>query len=171
MTESDEYNPAVAVFHLLWVYEKRIKTMHNETIEIISVVVSSFGILILIGSVAVLKRQLRIQTYQGVQQNLSTIGMCLIDYPELRKYINENVRLPEPEHKDYDRAHGMIEMLLDFYEYVLEHKASMSKRRQDSWKYNMKFVCETCPGMQNHIRQYEYRYSPALVAILTEKDA
>ena len=138
--------------------------MNNEMIGIISIVV-------LIASVVVLMRQLRIQTYQSVQQNLSTIGMCLIEYPELRKYINENVPLPEPEHEDYDRAHGMIEMLLDFYEHVLEQKASMSTRRWNSWKFNMKFVYRTCPGMQEHIRQYENRYSPALVAILRQKDA
>jgi len=97
--------------------------------------------------------------------------MCLIEHPELRKYINENVPFPESGHEDYDRVHGMIEMLLDFYEHVLEQKADMPKRRWDSWKCNMKFVYGTCPGMQDHIRQYEYRYSPALVAILTQKDA
>lgn len=146
--------------------------MNNEMmIGIISIVV-------LIASVLLLMRQIRIQTYQSVQQtyqsvqqNLSTIGMCLIEHPELRKYINGNVPLPEPGHEDYDRVHGMIEMLLDFYEHVLEQKAGMPKRRWDSWKCNMKFVYETCPGMQDHMQQYEHRYSPALVVILTQKDA
>lgn len=173
MTEGDEYNRAVAIYHLVLVYERRIETMNIEMSAIIANVLSLVVILTLIVSVAVLRRQLRIQTYQGVQQNLSTIGMCLIDYPELRKYVNENVPLPEPEHKDYDRAHGMIEMLLDFYEHVLEQKAGMmqQKRLWDSWKCNMKFVYETCPGMQDHMLRHKRRYSPALVAILTQKDA
>lgn len=152
--------------------------MNNEMIGIIANALSLVGILTIIGSVIVLRRQLRIQTYQSVQQtyqsvqqNLSTIGMCLIEHPELRKYINENVPLPEPGHEDYDRVHGMIEMLLDFYEHVLEQKAGMPRRRWNSWKYNMKFVCETCPGMQDHMLRYKRRYSPALVAILAQKDA
>ena len=142
-----------------------------ETSVIIANVLSFVGILILVGSVVVLRRQLRNQTYQSVQQNLSTIDMCLIEYPELRKYINENEPLPEPGNKEYDRVHGMIEMIVDFYEHVLEQKASMSPRRWNSWKYNMKVVYGTCPGMQDHIRQYKRRYSPALVAILRRKDA
>lgn len=145
--------------------------MNNEMIGIIANALSLVGILTIIGSVIVLRRQLRIQTYQSVQQNLSTIGMCLIEHPELRKYINENVPLPEPGHEDYDRVHGMIEMLLDFYEHVLEQKAGIPKSRWNSWKYNMKFVYDTCPGMQDHMRRYDDRYSPDLVTILTQKDA
>ena len=58
--------------------------MDIEMSAIIANVLSLVGILTLIGSVVVLRRQLRIQTYQSVQQNLSTIDMCLIEYPELR---------------------------------------------------------------------------------------
>lgn len=152
--------------------------MNIEMSAIIANALSLVGILTIIGSVIVLRWQLKVQTrqsvqqtYQSIQQNLSTIGMCLIEYPELRKYINENVPLPEPDNKEYDRAHGMIEMLLDFYEHVLEQKAGMPRRRWDSWKCNMKFVYETCPGMQDHMRRYDDRYSPDLVTILTQKDA
>ncbi len=130
--------------------------------------IACLSLIVFIVTVLLLIRQLRIQTYQSVQQNLCTIDMYLIKYPELRKYINGNEQLPKQRNLEYDRVNGMIEMLLDFYEHVLEQYKYMSERRWESWKYNMKFVYDTCPGMRKHIQLYKRRYSPDLIAILEQ---
>lgn len=132
--------------------------------------IPSISLIVFIVTVLLLIRQLRIQTYQSVQQNLCVIDKCLIDHPELRKYINGNKQLPKEKNSEYDRVNGMVEMILDFYEHVLEQRKYMSKRRWNSWKFNMKFVYDTCPGMQKHIQRYKSRYSPGLVAILDRND-
>ena len=143
--------------------------MNIETSAIIANVLSFVGILTLVGSVVVLIRQLRTQTYQSVQQTLSTIDMCLIEYPGLRKYINGNEPLPAPGSEEYDLAYSMIEMLMDFYEHVLEQKTGMSTRQWESWRQNIKAVYQTCPGMQAHVREQGHRYSPDIIALLTTK--
>lgn len=140
-----------------------------EALKLVAICIPVAGAIAFMFNTIILKKQLRVQTYQSVQHTLCTINQSFVQYPKMRKYFNGNTPFPDSAHDDFDRAHCMIEMIMDFYNLVYEQRQGMSPKQWEGWKRNIKMVYTTSPGLQEHVHTQGHRYSEGLNKLLSNK--
>ena len=125
-----------------------------DALTILASLVTIIGLPILIWSIIMLSRQLKVQAYQAIYESILSIDQFLLDRPELRNFLYEREPLPEGDPIKLQRILGAADMLLTFFEHVTGQRENMS---------NMKWV-----GWQKYMR-YVYHNSPAVRAFLDQK--
>ena len=142
-----------------------------EVIKLVVVCIPVAGAIVVMFNAIIMKKQLHVQAYQSVHHVLCAINQSLVQYPEIRQYINGNVPFPDSAHDDFDRAHCMIEMIMDFYDLVYEQRQGMSSKQWNGWKNNIKLVYQTSPGLRDHVNMQGHRYSAGLIKLIGDRDS
>ena len=65
----------------------------------------------------------------------------------------------------------MIEMIMDFYDFVYEQRQGMSSKQWNGWKHNIKLVYQASPGLQDHVNTQGHRYSADLIKLISDRDS
>ncbi len=140
-------------------------------LEIVADVVSILGLPILIASIILLIRQLRIQAYQGVYDNMLSIDQFLVEHPELREYLYESKPLPTSDPVEFNRIIAAADMMLTFFEHVAGHKENMSEAKWRGWEEYMLDVFNKSPAMQFFWRTKGYWYDEELKRVLEKRQS
>ena len=93
----------------------------SVTIDILSKAITIFGFPLLIYSIILLVRQLRLQSYQAVYEAIRNIDQYFVENPEYRKFFYEAKELPDDQ-KEIEKILAIADMLMTFFEHAAGNK-------------------------------------------------
>jgi len=138
----------------------------QDALNIVTNLVTILGLPILIGTIVLLIRQLRVQAYQAIYESALSMDQFLIEHSDLRKYLYGRKALPDNDPDELERVSGAADMLLTFFEHVLGQKNSMSKAKWIGWENYISDVYKTSPAVQYFLNKKEHWYSEELKELL-----
>lgn len=142
--------------------------MESSTLlSIITNIVTILGFPLLICSILLLVRQMRIQAYQAIYDSISGIDQFFVENPDLREYLYGDKALPE-DPKDRERVIAAADMLITFFEHVLAQKKGFSPKVWNGFREYMCDAYNSSPALQYFLEQKGYWYSDELKLVLTK---
>jgi hypothetical protein len=138
----------------------------QDALNIVTNLVTILGLPILIGTILLLIRQLRVQAYQATYESALSIDQFLVEHSDLRQYLYEGKALPENDPDELERISAAACMLLTFFEHVVGQKNSMSKAKWIGWKNYICDVYKTSPAVQYFLNKKEHWHSEELKELL-----
>ncbi|CAN2043493.1 hypothetical protein GMMP13_100034 [Candidatus Magnetomoraceae bacterium gMMP-13] len=133
-------------------------------IDAVSKLVTIIGFPLLIFSIILLVRQLRIQSYHAIYEAVQLIDQYFVEHPYLRKYFYEAEKLPN-DPKELEKILAVADMLMTFFEHVSGNKENFSKTKRERLIIYMKEVYRT-PAMTLFMNKKKYWFSEELLVLL-----
>lgn len=138
----------------------------KTVLDIGSALITIIGLPILILTLWLLIRQLRIQAYQAIYQSSISMDQYLAEHSEIRPYIFDGKEMPLEGIRERDEVIGSVIMLAAFFEHVTGQKPSMSKDKWRGWENYMRDIYDTSPTMRYCVKKYEKWHSREFLEML-----
>lgn len=143
----------------------------NTVLKMGSNLITVVGFPILIYTLYLLIKQLRIQAYQSVYQSSIIWDKYSAEHPMIRPYIYDGKPMPMPKDDPFEfyKVIGSVEMLWAFFEHVAAQMPHMSEGKREGWENHIREVYETSPAMRYYVEKYKKWHSSELLNLVHKR--
>lgn len=138
----------------------------KTTLDIIGSIVTILGLPVLIWSIFLLGRQLRLQVYQTVNETILEIDEFFTENYDLLPFVLENVPIPEDDPKLRLKVLNAAALLMDYFVHLHTLRGLQSKEIWAGWQNYMRDVYKTSPALRYYIETNRSWYTYDLIHIL-----
>ena len=141
----------------------------KNVLDGVSSLVTILGLPLLIWSLSLLVRQLRVQAYQAIYESILSIDQFMIEHSEVKPYITNGQIIPDDDPVFKEKVMGSVEMLATFFEHITAQKFWMEESKWGGWKSYMQDVYKNSPAMRDYLHNNAHWHTKELITLLQVK--
>jgi hypothetical protein len=120
----------------------------------IAVIVTGFGILLVLNQVRQGRRDSQVQLVTGLTTMMLEVDRALIEHPEMRRYIGGGKATPKRPKEERERALAICMALANALDHVVVHLRYMNEESQRSWRLAIAETYAKSPVFQELLEEH-----------------